>query len=64
MTTWLFALLGLHAVAGVGVLIMAKYSAVLVDEDGRPARVERDGAGWREHVVASHDTTLTITPGA
>jgi hypothetical protein len=37
----------LHAVSLVCLLLVARHSVLLVDEDGRPLRV----GGWRERVV-------------
>lgn len=48
MTNAIAAIVLLHAAALAGVLLMSRYSAVLVDENGRPlARRE----SWRERVI-------------
>lgn len=59
MTTVVLAVGAFHVAALAGVLLLSKYSAVLVDEDFRPVGAEGGPGGWREHVVGSHDATMT-----
>lgn len=59
MTTVVLAVAAFHVSALAGVLLLSKYSAVLVDEDFRPLGAENAGGGWREQVVSNHDATMT-----
>lgn len=47
MASILALMLTLHAAALAAVLLMARHSVMLVDEDGRPIRP----SAWRERVV-------------
>lgn len=59
MTTVVLAVGAFHVAALAGVLLLSKYSAVLVDEDFRPLGAEAGPGGWHERVVGNHDATMT-----
>lgn len=61
MTTVVLAVGAFHVAALAGVLLLSKYSAVLVDEDFRPMPAAQGGGAWCEHVVEGHDATVTST---
>ena len=61
MTTIVLAVGAFHVAALAGVLLLSKYSAVLVDEDFRPMPGEDAGHAWREQVVRNHDASMTAT---
>lgn len=63
MTTVVIAVAAFHVMALAGVLLLSKYSAVLVDEDFRPLRAEDERTGWREHIVSNHDASMTTSRG-
>lgn len=57
MMSIILAIIGLNMCALVGVLLMARYSVRLVDENGRPVRAGR----WQERVIASQEATQAPT---
>lgn len=59
MMTIIGAFVALHVTALAGVLLLSRYSTVLVDEDFRPLRAEDRGEAWRERVVQNHDASMT-----
>jgi hypothetical protein len=47
-----------HLAAFAGVLLMAKYSVALVDEEGRPLTAP---SAWTERVVASQEPSVLFS---
>ncbi|MDB5097270.1 MAG: hypothetical protein JWM80_1691 [Cyanobacteria bacterium RYN_339] len=57
MTTILATIVVIHFLAVAAVLLMARHSVILVDEEGRPLK----RAAWQERIVPSSDLPA-VTP--